>query len=149
MKKGRKSRLFLVGGAITTLLVTVVAVAHPAWGAGSSESGSMSSYKLKGQFTSGAVNLSGPSDTQTVFTTPAAPANYGVTQFCTSVVAGGIQLNAAGVGIAVAGASGSPSCETFSPPVFMPASTALTCSTSAAAPAGSYFCMVNGILSPK
>ncbi len=98
--------------------------------------------------TTASTNLSGPSDTQTVLTTPAT-GEFLLTQFCGSLVTGGIRLDVTGLGgIAQTGVSGS--CVSFSPGVIVPASTAITCATSAgASPGTTYFCSISGAQSAK
>jgi hypothetical protein len=103
------------------------------------------------------VNLTGPGDTQVVYTTP-AKGDFMLTQFCASPDApGGIRLDAAGLGgIAQTGAS---SCFTFSPGVSIPEGAALSCSiagtvtasasTSSGAIVGNFFCTISGLQTLK
>lgn len=108
---------------------------------------SNSSAKIAGLFVTSTTTLSGASDTQTVYMTPATGSVY-LTQFCASDVAGGVRLDVAGFGPIASTGAASP-CVTFPSKVFLPASATVTCSTSSAAPAGSYFCTVMGIESAK
>ena len=102
----------------------------------------------KSNVTSASTNLTGPSDTQTVYTT-AATGDFIVTTFCSSVVAGGVQLAAAGFA-AVAQTGIGASCTTFTPGVSVPANTALTCTTgSGASPGTVYFCSLSGLQTLK
>jgi hypothetical protein len=55
------------------------------------------SFKVAGQAATASVNLSGPSDTQTVFTAPATGSFY-LQGFCASNIAGGVQLDVSGIG---------------------------------------------------
>jgi hypothetical protein len=101
--------------------------------------------KVAGQAATASVNLSGPSDTQTVFTAPATGSFY-IQAFCADDVAGGVRLDIAGIGpIAVTGIHSS--CEHFDLWVYVPQNADVTCSTSSSAPAGSYFCSITGTAS--
>ena len=96
-----------------------------------------------GKVTTASVNLSGPSDTQTLYTTPAAH-DFLLTQVCGSVGAGGVRLAITGFGTIAE--TGTEPCVTFSPGVIVPKNAAITCSTAAAAtPGTSYFCTINGL----
>ena len=109
---------------------------------------SNSSDRLLSSLVTASVALSGASDVQRVYKTPAS-GDFILTQVCVSAgVEGGIQLNAAGLG-AIAQLSGQArSCEIFDPGFILPLSSAITCSTSEAAPPGNYFCMISGLLAP-
>ncbi|WP_337288888.1 hypothetical protein [Candidatus Methylomirabilis sp.] len=91
------------------------------------------------------TSLSGPSDTQTVYTTPAR-SDFILTGLCvTPTVSGGVRLDVAGFGgIAHLGTLGDNGCYTFSEGVLLPRDSAITCSTSAGASPGSYFCTISG-----
>ena len=102
----------------------------------------------KSNVTSASTNLTGPADTQTVYTTPAS-GDFLVTNFCSSVVTGGVQLSAAGLGaLALTGIGGS--CTTFNPGISVGANTAISCSTgSGASPGTVYFCSISGLQTLK
>jgi hypothetical protein len=94
---------------------------------------------------SASTALSGPSDTRTVYQTPAR-GDFVLTQICVSpTAAGGILVSAAGLGpIAQLGGS-VRSCQSFDPGFIAPPNAAITCSTSASAAPGDYFCMIAGL----
>ena len=102
----------------------------------------------KSNVTSASTNLTGPGDTQIVYTT-AATGDFIATTFCSSVVAGGVQLSAAGLGaLAQTGIGGS--CTTFSPGISVGPNTAISCSTgSGASPGTVYFCSISGLQTLK
>jgi hypothetical protein len=129
--------------------VTVLLAAGTAWAAAVNASNSnIKNLISKTTAVTGSTSLTGPGDTQTVFTTPAVGETL-VTQFCGSTGAGGIRLDVAGLGGVAETGTGS-SCVTFSPGVVVPANTAVTCTTSASATPGTvYFCSVNGLKSVK
>jgi hypothetical protein len=130
---------------VSVLLVLLATAAFAATTVRGSKSNS--SFKIAGLFVTSSATLSGPSDTQPVYTTPATGSVY-LTQFCASDVAGGVRLDVAGLGsIALAGTP--LSCIPFDSKVLLPPNATVTCSTGSAAPAGSYFCTVMGIESSK
>jgi hypothetical protein len=103
------------------------------------------------------VNLTGPGDTQVIYTTP-AKGDFMLTQFCASPDApGGVRLDAAGFGGIAQ--TGTTSCLTFSPGVSIPKGAALSCSiggtvtasasTSSAAIVASFFCTISGMQTIK
>ena len=94
------------------------------------------------------VDLAGPSDTQTVYTTLPSR-DFVLTMMCVSPeAAGGIRLDAGGFGgIAHLGGARS-SCQSFSPGVVLPRDSTVTCSTFPRAGPGDYFCMIAGVLYP-
>lgn len=102
----------------------------------------------KSNVTSASTNLTGQNDTQTVYTTPAT-GDFIVTTFCASVVAGGVQLAAAGLGTLAQTGIGA-SCTTFSPGISVGPSTAISCATgSGASPGTVYFCSISGLQTLK
>jgi hypothetical protein len=103
--------------------------------------------KVAGQAATASVDLSGANDTQTVYSAPATGSFY-LQGFCASNVTGGVRLDVSGIGpIAVIGTT--LSCVAFPAWVWVPANAAVTCSTTSAAPAGSYFCSITGTWSAK
>ena len=132
----------LVGAMMVSVLVT------SSWaGTFVKSTKSNSSDRLVSKLVTASVTLSGPSDTKNVYKTPGF-GDFVLTQLCVSTAAaGGIQLNAAGLG-AVAHLGGGSSCQTFSPGVIIAQNSQLTCSTFASATAGSYFCTIGGLLGP-
>jgi hypothetical protein len=97
--------------------------------------------------TTASLNLSGPSDTEVIYTTPAS-GDFILTQFCASPAPdGGVLLSATGlVGIAQAGLT---TCFTFTPGLSIPKNSALSCATFSGASPGSYFCMISGVQTPR
>jgi len=97
--------------------------------------------------TTASINLTGPSDTEVVYTTPAS-GDFILTQFCASPSPdGGVLLSAAGLGgIAQAGLT---NCFTFTPGLSIPKGSAVSCSTFPGASPGSYFCMISGVQTTK
>lgn len=80
-----------------------------------------------------------------VYTTP-AEGDFVLTQFCADPnAAGGVRLTAANFGTIAQTVSGQ-GCYTFTPGVSIPASTALTCSTSSTTK-GTHFCTISGLQS--
>jgi len=88
------------------------------------------------------IDLTGPNQTQTVFTTPAV-GDFVLTQFCTSVMNGGMRLAVTGFG-SIAHTS-TDSCITFTPGISVPKNAAITCSTTSGPRFGEYFCMISGL----
>ena len=132
----------------TTLIRAVALIAllaPPAWAATSVKSGkSNSSDRIIAKLVTASTNVSAPSDTQTVYTTPAT-GDFILTQVCVGAANGGIQVSAASLGTVALVAPGT--CERFEG-MIMPASSAITCSTGADAAEGTYFCTISGLLSP-
>jgi hypothetical protein len=97
--------------------------------------------------TTASINITGPSDTEVVYTTPAS-GDFILTEFCASPLPdGGVLLSAAGLGgIAQAGLT---SCFTFTPGLSIPKGSAVSCSTASGASPGSYFCMISGVQTVK
>lgn len=128
--------------AITMLLVTSSWAATTVKG---TKSNSDNRRRVISSVTS-TTSLSGPSDTQTVYTTPAT-SNFILTGLCvTPTVSGGVRLDVAGFGgIAHLGTLGDNGCYTFSEGVLLPRDSAITCSTSAGASPGNYFCTISGL----
>jgi hypothetical protein len=131
--------------------ISVALLATNAWGT-SNLNLSKSNINRVRDFPNAAVitaslNLTGPSDTQVIFTTPAA-GDFILTEFCASPSPdGGVLLSANGLGgIAQTGLT---SCFTFTPGLSIPKNSALSCSTFSGASAGSYFCMISGVQTPK
>jgi hypothetical protein len=101
---------------------------------------------LGGAILSANATLSGPSETQIVYTTP-EKGDFILTQICISPVAGGMDLMATGFGPIVH--VGDELCRTFSPGVSVPRSSEVSCSTTASATrtrASEYFCTISGLL---
>ena len=142
MKSTQMRRSFLIGG-IAGVLVMAVSIG---WAATNLSSSRSNNYRVfpSASFVSASAELSGPSETETVMTTPAT-GDFILTQFCSSDVTGGIRLAATGLG-GIAHTSGVTAlCYTFTPCVFLPTNSAITCSTSSGASSGSYFCMIAGL----
>ena len=97
--------------------------------------------------TTASINITGPNDTEIVYTTPAS-GDFILTEFCASPQPdGGVLLSAAGLGgIAQAGLT---SCFTFTPGLSIPKGSAVSCSTTSGASPGSYFCMISGVQTAK
>lgn len=126
-----------------TALVTLLAPA--AWsGTSVKSSKSNSSDRVVAKNVTASTNLSGASETQTVYTTPAA-GTFLLTQVCVGPVNGGMQINASGLGGVVFVMGGS--CVSMQGTIMPPSST-ITCSTGASASEGSYFCTISGLQSP-
>ncbi len=88
--------------------------------------------------------LSGPNETQPVYTTPAS-GSFILTQLCVSPVSGGIRLAVDEFGgIAHLGIAGD-GCHTFPEGVLLPLGSAITCSTFATASRGNHFCTISGL----
>jgi len=105
----QKGRVLLVG-TITTVLITLPTIS----GATANYNSSRSNVyrEIPGFFVTATVPLSGPSDTETVYTTTAT-GNFILTEFCSSAVTGGVQLDVTGFGgIAQTGIQ---LCYTFTP----------------------------------
>ena len=134
---------------ITTVLLGVFLALHAgaAFGSANYNSSRSNVYKTAGNAATASISLSGPSDTQTVYTTPATGSFY-LQQFCASDVAGGVRLDVSGLGsVALAGTTAS--CVSFPSFLYLAPNAVVSCSTSSAAPAGSYFCSIGGLASPK
>jgi hypothetical protein len=137
---GLRKRLLLVG-TMTTLLVTVGSMS---WASANYNSSKSNVYKtIPGFLVTATASLSGPSDTQTVYTTPAT-GNFIVTEVCSSAVTSGVELDVTGFGGIAQTTSVAP-CYTFTPGVVIGPGATMTCSTGAAASPGSYFCRISGI----
>jgi hypothetical protein len=97
--------------------------------------------------TTASLNLTGPSDSEVIYTTPTS-GDFILTQFCASPSPdGGVLLSAAGLGgIAQTGLT---SCFTFTPGLSVPKGSAVSCSTFSGASPGSYFCMISGLQTNK
>lgn len=133
-------RLVLVGG-VAGLLMLLVAVA---WASIALNSSRSNIYRVQGAVVlSATASLTGPNQTQTVFTTP-DDGDFVLTQLCVGPVAGGIRLAATGFG-PIAHTGGTP-CYTFVPGVSVPKTSTMTCATTAAAARGDYFCTISGLL---
>lgn len=135
---------------LLTLAVALVALGSIAW-AGSNLNLSRSNInRLLPEATflvTASTTLSNPREPQTVYTTPST-GDFVLTQVCTSLGNGGIELAADNLGrIAHVGRSGG-SCQTFITGAVIPKASAITCSLNAFADAGSYFCMITGYLVP-
>lgn len=131
----------LLVGAITSLLVTNSWAATTVKG-----SKSNSDNRQSGTRVTSTTSLSGPSDTQTVYTTQPT-GDFILTGLCvTPTVSGGIRLDAVGFGgIAHLGTLGDNGCYTFAQGVLLPHNSAITCSTLSGASPGNYFCTITGI----
>lgn len=99
----------------------------------------------KSQIVSGVTTLSGPSQSQVVYTTP-SNADFILTQFCSSKVSGGVRLSASGFGGVAQ--TGNELCYSFAPGMSLPRASAISCATTAAASPGDYFCTISGALNP-
>ena len=133
--------------AIVGVIVALWSVDAGAAAINSSHS-NIKNLSSKSNVTSASTNLTGASDTQTVYTTPAT-GEFLLTTVCSSVVSGGVQLTVVGFG-GVAQTGIADSCTTLSPGVAVPASTAITCSTtSGASPGTVYFCSISGLQTLK
>ena len=95
---------------------------------------------------SATTSLSGASDTQAVYTTPDR-GDFILTQLCTAFANGGIRLAVTGFGDIAH--TGSVACYSFTPGVSIPKDSTITCSTTAVADPGSYFCMISGFQTTK
>ena len=143
MKSTQMRRSFLNISGIASLLVMAVSIGWAATNLNASRSNIYREFPGTSLVTASAT-LSGPSETETVMTTPAT-GDFILTQFCSSDVNGGIRLAAAGLG-GIAHTSGVTAlCYTFTPGVSLPRNSAITCSTSSGASPGSYFCMITGL----
>ena len=132
---------FMVMLAISGLLVTATSIS---WASTNLHSSKSNIYRSQGaQLVSATVSLSGPNQTQTVFTTPDT-GEFVLTQLCVSPVNGGIRLAATGFG-AIAH-TGDTMCSIFNPGVILPKSSAITCSTTSDPIDGDYFCAISGLL---
>ena len=151
-----KRCLFLVG-TLTTLLVTLGSMS---WASSNLNSSRSNVNKVGGPTGKGSVSasidLTGPTDTQTVYTaTPNADTPTGsfyLTQACVSNVnsSAGVRLDNGGTGgigsIAVVGATVNNLCQSFLPDgVFIVGGSTITCSISGAS-AGTHFCRITGVL---
>lgn len=136
---------------LVTAAFALIALGSIAWASislNSSRSNVYRTYPDTAVLVTASTPLSGPRQTQTVYTTPAT-GDFILTQACTSPVNGGIRFDVINLGgIAHVGSSGSL-CQTFTPGVVLPKASAITCTTNDAASAGSYFCMITGVLVPK
>jgi hypothetical protein len=98
--------------------------------------------------TTASINITGPSDTETIYTTPAS-GDFILTEFCASLQPdGGVLLSAAGLG-GIAQTGPTTSCFTFTPGLSIPKGSAVSCSTASGASPGSYFCMISGVQTAK
>jgi hypothetical protein len=90
------------------------------------------------------TGLSGPSNTQTVYTTGSG--TFILTEVCVSpIVTGGVRLDAVGFGsLAHVGVLGD-GCRSFANGILLPPNSTITCSTLAGASPGSYFCTIAGL----
>lgn len=133
---------------VAACLITSLQVAS-SWAATTVKgSKSNSDNRLSSNLVTASTPLSGPSNTRTVYQTPAS-GDFTLTQFCVSPLAsGGIRLNAGSLGTIAHLGVGGDSCQTFSPGIVLPPDTAVTCSTSSLASRGSYFCTIAGLLAP-
>lgn len=135
-------RTLVIAMVLTGVLVTSSWAATTVKG-----SKSNSDNKLKSNLVSASVSLSAPGETRTVYRTPAS-GDFTLTHVCVSpTAAGGILLGADGLG-EIAHPGGAESCTSFDPGVLVPPSSNITCSTSASATAGSYFCTISGLQAP-
>jgi hypothetical protein len=98
---------------------------------------------------SASTNLTGPTDTQTVYT---ATQGFFLTQACVSNTgsSAGVRLDNNGTGgigsIAVVGATPTSLCQAFLPDgVFIPSGSTIDCTISGAV-AGTHFCRITGVL---
>jgi hypothetical protein len=98
----------------------------------------------KGNPVAATINLTGPTDTQTVYT---PTGGFSLMRVCVSPSNGGVRLDAGGFGsIAVVGMSGTPLCQEFLPDgVFILPGSAISCSISGEGATG-YFCMISGVV---
>jgi hypothetical protein len=98
--------------------------------------------------TTASINITGPGDTETVYTTPAS-GDFILTEFCASLQPdGGVLLSAAGLG-GIAQTGPTTSCFTFTPGLSIPKGSLVSCSTASGASPGSYFCMISGVQTAK
>ena len=135
----RMKPVLLVGTIITLL-------AANSWAATTVKSSkSNSSEKRFLKNVTATTGLSGPSDTQVVYTT-SGTGTFLLTEVCVSPVAtGGIRLEVNGFGsIAHLGALGD-GCRSFSQGILLPRNSTITCSTLAGASPGNYFCTIAGL----
>ena len=156
-------RLLVVVG-ILFLVGTTTAIVYAATNLNSSKSNIYREVP-DSKLTTETVNLTNAGETETVVTAPAT-GNFLLTQACVSAGTGGILIAATGFGpIAQLGGQGSsassgaqpadiqpvsPSgggaCQTFTPGMLVPKSSAITCSTSSTAVEGNYFCTISALL---
>ena len=136
-----KTTTVLLVGVIASLLVTT------SWAATSVKSGKSNSdnrtARQQVQVTS-TTALSGPSDTQTVYTTPTT-SDFILTGLCVSpIVTGGVRLDVVGFGSIAHVGTLDNGCQTFAQGVLLPRDSAITCSTLPGASPGNYFCTITG-----
>jgi hypothetical protein len=129
----------LVGAILIGLLPTAAFAATSV-----KSSKSNSSDRVRGRFVTSTTNLSGPSETQTVYTTPAKGQFY-LTQVCASPANGGIQLDVTAFGGIAKLGGDSMWCVTFPSPVVIPKNRNITCSTTSFAASERYFCTIFGV----
>ena len=108
--------------------------------------GSGNGQSVKGFWVTASTALSGPSDTQTVYTVPGNPGDpidFSLTDFCSSSVTGGVELDVGGSFFAQT--TPDHPCHAFGGREIS-AGTTITCSTSSSASAGTYGCSISGAL---
>ena len=134
----------LLAASVVGLLV------QNAWGTTNYNSSKSNIYREipNATLTTASLNLTGPSQTQVVYTTP-AKGDFVLTQFCASPEPdGGVRLDATGLG-GIAQTILGVSCYTFTPGVSIPRGSTVTCSTASGASPGSYFCTISGLQTAK
>ena len=147
--RGLAARL-LLAGTLTTLLL---AGGSSSWASTSLNSSRSNVNRVGGPTglgnVSASTNLTGPTDTQTVYT---ATQGFFLTQACVSNTgsSAGVRLDNNGTGgigsIAVVGATADNLCQSFLPAgVFIVSGSTITCSISGAS-AGTHFCRISGVL---
>jgi hypothetical protein len=147
--RGLAARLLLVG----TLATLLVAVGSTSWASSNNTShsnvnkfGSGNGQAVKGVWVTASTSLSGPSDTQTVYTVPGNPGDlidFSLTDFCSSSVTGGVELDVDGSFFAQT--TPDHLCYQFGGREIAVGKT-ITCSTGLSASAGSYGCSISGAL---
>jgi hypothetical protein len=127
--------------AITGLLGTAASIS---WAATNLNTSRSNVYRIQGaQLVTATASLSGPEQTQTVYTTPET-GEFVLTQLCVSPVNGGIRLAVTGFGQIAH--TGDAMCTTFNPGMIVPKKSTMTCSTTTYADSGEYFCTISGLL---
>jgi hypothetical protein len=136
-------------GVCLAAAAAIVMAAANSWGAvnlNSSKSNVNRDYP-KAAIATASATVGGPSVSQILYTTP-EKGDFILTQFCASPDAnGGIRLDVTGLGSIAQ--TGAVSCFTFSPGISIPRSAVVSCSTTAAASEGTYFCMISGMQTSK
>lgn len=132
----------LLTAAIAGLLVMMVATISQA-AANLNFSKSNINRDQGAVFVAATVSLTGPNQTETVFTTPET-GDFILTQVCVSPVTGGIRLAVRGFG-PIMHTSDAP-CYIFNPGMSVPKGSPITCSITSGPIRGDYFCTISGLL---